>query len=410
MRVALVHDWLTGMRGGEKCLDALCELFPSADLFTLIHARGSVSPTIEERRITTSALQHLPGIRRWYRFCLPAMPAAIESLDLGRYDLVVSTSHCVAKGAVTRPEALHICYVHTPMRYAWDLWPEYLAGRSAAFRLAAAPLLNYLRMWDVTSANRVDRFLANSTFVAQRIRKYYGRASTVLHPPVDTGFFRPDGERREHYLIVAAMVPYKGVELALRAFDGFDRRLVVVGEGHLRSRLVRHAGNNVEFAGRVSDETLRRLYADCRALILPGPEDFGIAPVEAQASGRPVIALGRAGVLDSVHPLNRAPSFISGTAGEHGHARSPAPTGVFFSEPTVEALRAAVVYFERNEQEFEPEALRANALRFDRKIFLERMRSLVEETLADRGQDAVWRAGETPRRMATVTAMWKRRR
>lgn len=381
MKIALIHDWLTGMRGGEKCLEALCEVYPEADIFTLIHVPGSVSPTIEEHRITPTALQRLPGVFRWYRFCLPAMPTAIETFDLSAYDLVISSSHCVAKGALTRPETLHLCYVHTPMRYAWDLWPQYFSNRRPAYRLMIAPLLNYLRTWDAVSANRVDRFVANSRFVARRIRKYYGRDSTLVHPPVDTRFFEPLGDRREFYLMVAAMVPYKGVDLAVEAFNELGRPLKIVGDGYLRKRLTAKAGPNVEFTGRISDEELRRCYQNCRAVIQPGAEDFGIVPLEAQSSGRPVIALGRAGALDTVHPLNRRESFLAApSAGD----RVPAPTGVFFYEYNAQALRAAVRYFEENERVFRPELLRANALRFDREIFKQKMQSLVARSLAER--------------------------
>ena len=189
MKVALVHDWLTGMRGGEKCLEALCHLYPEADLFTLVHVPGSVSGRIEDRRIVTSVLQRFPGSARWYRFMLPLMPMAIEALDLNPYDLVISSSHCVAKGILPRPDALHVAYVHTPMRYAWDLWTQYFPRSGPAYRLLLSPMLNYLRNWDVVSAARVDRFVANSGFVARRIEKYYRREATVVHPPVDTGFF-----------------------------------------------------------------------------------------------------------------------------------------------------------------------------------------------------------------------------
>jgi glycosyltransferase involved in cell wall biosynthesis len=267
------------------------------------------------------------------------------------------------------------------MRYAWDLWPQYFSNRRPAYRLMIAPLLNYLRTWDAVSANRVDRFVANSRFVARRIKKYYGRDSTLVHPPVDTRFFEPRGDRREFYLMVAAMVPYKGVDLAVEAFNELGRPLKIVGDGYLRKRLTALAGPNVEFTGRISDEELRRCYQSCRAVIQPGAEDFGIVPLEAQSAGRPVIALGRAGALDTVQPLNRRESFLAApSAGE----RQPAPTGVFFYEYTAQALQSAVRYFEKNEQVFRPELLRENALRFDRDLFKQKMRSLVAESLAER--------------------------
>ena len=210
MKVALIHDWLTGMRGGEKVLEALCELFPEADLFTLLHAPGTVSPTIENRRIVTSMLQHWPNVTRWYRYYLPMMPTAIESLDLSTYDLVLSSSHCVAKGVITRPDTLHVCYSHTPMRYAWDQSARYFPADRWVNRTLTPHLLGYLRTWDVTSSSRVDRFVANSRFVARRIERYYRRTATVVHPPVDTEFFGPAAAGGgDYYLIVSALVPYK---------------------------------------------------------------------------------------------------------------------------------------------------------------------------------------------------------
>jgi len=383
MKVALVHDWLTGRRGGEKCLEALCELYPDADLFTLVHVPGSVSEIVENRRVITSPLQRFPGVKRWYRFYLPLMPSAIESLDLGKYDLVISTSHCVAKGVLTRPEALHICYMHTPMRYAWDLWTQYFRNDRTIYRLMLAPLLNYLRTWDATSASRVDRFVANSRFVARRIEKYYRRGSTVVHPPVDTDFFTIGGDSRDYYLIVAALVPYKGIDLAIETFNALDRPLKIVGDGHLRRRLAANAGPNITFMGRLSDDDLRECYRNCRAVIQAGAEDFGIVPLEAQATGRPVIALGRAGALDTVHPLNRHPSFITDSVGGDG---TPDPTGVFFYDFTSDELAAAIRYFEENEHVFEPEKLRQNALGFHRENYKRRMRELIEETLESRDE------------------------
>jgi len=385
MKIALVHDWLTGMRGGEKCLEALCEIYPEADLFTLVHVPGSTSPTIENRQIVTSALQKIPGIKRWYRFFLPLMPTAIEALDLSAYDLVISSSHCVAKGALTRPEALHISYMHTPMRYVWDQWPAYFGSGNSAYRLFVAPLLNYMRTWDVASSARVDRYVANSSFVARRIRKYYRRRSTVIHPPVDTDFFDIDGPHGDYYLMVAAMVPYKGVDLAIEAFNAMQKPLMIVGDGHMRRKLMARAGRTIEFTGRISDEELRKCYAGCRAVVLPGAEDFGIVPLEAQACGRPVIALGRAGVLDTVHPLNRRPSFLSGGPRPGGTA----PTGVFFYAYRSEALQSAVQYFEENEHVFEPEKLREHARRFNREIFKDKMRQLVDATIAAR-EEGSW--------------------
>ncbi len=371
-KVALVHDWLTGMRGGEKCLEALCELFPAADVFTLVHRPGSVSRTIESHRIVTSSLQSLPRASEWYRAYLPLMPMAIESFDLIAYDLVISSSHCVAKGAITRPDAAHLCYVHTPMRYLWDLWPRYFARRGLLHHLVRAPLLTWLRAWDASSAARVDRFLANSAFVARRIRKYYRRESDVVHPPVETGFFRSNGPPGDDYLLVSALVPSKGIELALEAFGRLGRRLRIVGRGPLERELRRIAGPTVEFLGWLEPEDLRSAYESSAALVHPALEDFGIAPLEANSCGRPVIALGQGGSLETVVPL----LYGDPPSGERY------ATGVLFDQPTSAALEGAVRRFESHREAFDPSRLREHALRFDREVFQRRIRAIATEALA----------------------------
>lgn len=302
-RVVLVHDWLTGMRGGEKVLESLCRLYPDADLLTLVHVKGSVSPTIEHRRVRTSLVQRLPAPSRWYRHYLPLFPAAIEQFDLDEVDLIISTSHCAAKAVVPTGRAVHLCYSHSPMRYAWDQFPAYFGeerlgalGNEAARRVVA-----WLARWDRDTAPRVHRFLANSAHVAGRIRRYYNRRAAVLHPPVDTRFFTPgSGAPGDYVLVVSALVPYKRIDIAIRATAKLGVPLKIVGTGpdadHLRSL----SGPQVEFLGRVDDETLRDLYRGARALLLPGEEDFGIAPVESMACGRPVVALGRGGPCETI--------------------------------------------------------------------------------------------------------------
>lgn len=374
MKVALVHDWLTGMRGGEKCLAAFCRLFPDADLYTLVHKRGSVAPLIEDRRIVTSWLQRCPGVSRYYRYLLPLMPMAVEGLNLDGYDLVLSSSHCVAKSVLTPPEALHISYVHTPMRYAWDQWPHYFPTRGLRARLLYGPVLGYLRSWDAASATRVDRYVANSHFVAERIRKYYRREATVVHPPVDADYFDVEGHDGGYYLVVSALVPYKGVDLAVEAANRLEVPLKVVGEGPLWKRLRALAGETVELTGWLDDEALRDCYAGCRALILPAVEDFGIVPLEAAAAGRPSIVLGRGGSLDTVVPLNDPA----------GPGLDRPPTGVYFEERSVDALVAAMRFFEAHEAAFDRDALRRHARRFDRPVFEARMRALIDETLERR--------------------------
>lgn len=354
------------MRGGEKCLEALCELFPESDLFTIVHNPGSVSSVIENRRIFTSFIQRLPASTRKYRSYLPLMPMAIEALDFRAYDLVISSSHCVAKGAIARPDALHISYVHTPMRYVWDMWPQYV--RRPSLRFLLSPVMTYLRAWDASSSARVDHFVANSRFVAHRIRKYYRRTAMVIHPPVDTEFFSVEGTVDDGYLVVSSMVPYKRVDLAIRAFNELGRPLKIVGDGPLKKKLMAIAGPNIEFTGWLTDEELRACYASCRALVFPTVEDFGIVPLEANAAGRPVIALGKGGALDTMVPLNSSPG-------------SSSATGVFFYEQSTEALQSAVLYFEENEEAFHPELLRRHARGFDRSIFKKRIRTFIQEAL-----------------------------
>jgi len=305
-RVAIVHDWLTGMRGGEKVLEAICELYTGADLFTLVRMKGKVSATIEQRPVTTSFVQRLPRPGRMYRHYLPLYPAAVEMFDLDGYDLVISSSHCAVKSVITRGDARHVCYCHSPMRYAWDQFSAYFGpdqvGRwpSRALR----PVLAALARWDASTAGRVDAYLANSRYVAGRIRRYYNRGSTVVYPPVDTEFFRPDPGRAHSgsgALVVSALVPYKRLDLAISASRLAGVRLRIVGQGPEEARL-RHlaADADVEFLGWRSDEEVRDLYRSAAVVLLPGVEDFGIVPVEAQACGTPVVALAEGGVCETV--------------------------------------------------------------------------------------------------------------
>jgi glycosyltransferase involved in cell wall biosynthesis len=307
-RVALVHDWLTGMRGGEKVLELIGSLFPEAPIYTLFHFAGSVSPAIESHPIHTSFLQRAPGIRTHYRRYLPLFPVAIEELDLTRYDLVISSSHCVAKGVIPSPDAFHLCYCHTPMRYAWDQEHAYFPRRSGAGALVRSLALSALRTWDAASANRVNLFLANSAFVGRRIRSYYGREAEVLHPPVDVEYFTPangkkapkEAKEEDYCLMVSALAPYKRVELAIAACDRLGMELRIVGEGPERERLEELAGPRTRFLGRVEPRRLRELYRGARLFLQPGIEDFGIASVEALACGTPVVAVDKGGILDIV--------------------------------------------------------------------------------------------------------------
>lgn len=368
VQIALVHDWLNGMRGGEKCLEQVCELFPSADVFTLLHEPGRVSRTIESHPIRTSFLQRFPGRRRYYRHFLPLFPTAIERLDLRGYDLVVSLSHCVAKGARVADGTPHLCYCFTPMRYAWDLEGEYFSRErsSPPVRWAAARVLPYLRRWDVASAARVSRFVAISEHVRERIRRIYGRDAGRIYPPVDTDAFRPDATppaREDFYLMVTALAPYKGVDVAIEAFRGSGRRLVVIGSGQEEHRLRAMAGPEVTFLGWVGGERLREAYARCRAFLHPADEDFGIAPVEAQSMGAPVIGYARGGLLETVRGLDR-PGVSE-------------PTGVLFESLTADALRDALDRFEPARGDFAPAAIRRHAERFSKHVFRDEFSALV---------------------------------
>jgi glycosyltransferase involved in cell wall biosynthesis len=349
VRVALVHDWLTGMRGGEKVLEAFCERFPDAPVYTIVHRPGSVSRAIESHPIHTSFVQRLPlGVRSYQRY-LPFLPAAIERFDLRGYDLVLSTSHCVAKGARVHPGSLHLCYCHTPMRYVWAAYEEYFGDdRLPAPASWLMPLVaTYLRTWDVASCTRVDSFGANSAHVAARIRRWYGREARVIHPWVDTELFRAPARAGGQYdLILSALVPYKRIDVALQAYQGRNEELIVAGSGVERDRLIRSAPGNVRFLGWLGPDETVRLVQGCRALIFPGEEDFGIVPVEAMACGKPVVALRRGGALETV---------VEGT------------TGVFFDEITPRAIRDAIDRVAATS--WEPAAIRQHALRFGRERF-----------------------------------------
>jgi glycosyltransferase involved in cell wall biosynthesis len=303
-RVAIVHDWLTGMRGGERVLEALCRLFPAAAVHTLVHVPGAVSPAIASHRIRTPpGLAWLPNRARWYRHYLPLYPAAVECFDLDDADVVISTSHCAAKSVVRTGAARHLCYCHSPMRYVWDQYDHYFGpGRLSPARSALLrPLLAWLARWDRLTAPRVDRFLANSQYVAGRIARYYNRQAAVVYPPVDTAFYTP-GSRPSgsYFLVVSALVPYKRVDVAIDAANRLNVPLKIIGIGPDEARLRARAGTNVEFAGTVDAPTLREAYRGAQALVLPAEEDFGISPVEAMACGRPVIALSRGGATETV--------------------------------------------------------------------------------------------------------------
>ncbi|HEY7475002.1 MAG TPA: glycosyltransferase [Vicinamibacterales bacterium] len=350
------------MRGGEKVLESLCRLFPGAPILTLVHTRGSVSPLIEGHRIRTSFVQRLPRPARFYRHYLPLFPAAIELFDLDDADLVISTSHCAAKSVVSTGRAIHICYCHTPMRYAWDHFDNYFGPErvGALTHAGLRRVMAWLARWDRDTAHRVHRFVANSSFVAGRIERYYNRQASVLHPPVDTAFYTPSGDAPEAYfLVVSALVPYKRVDVAVRAAARLGVPLKIVGTGPELDRLKALAGPGVEFLGALDEQALRDVYRRARAVVLPGEEDFGIVPVEAHACGRPVVALGRGGVCETV---------------------VPDVTGILVDRETPEAFAEAMS--EAGRRTFDLSAIRARAEIFGRERFETEFAALVAETRA----------------------------
>lgn len=357
MKVAIVHYWLVGMRGGEAVLEELCKLFPQADLFTHVADPARLSLTLRRHKITETFIARLPFARRAYPMYLPLMPRALERLDLTGYDLVISSEAGPAKGVIVAPDATHICYCHSPMRYIWDQMPVYAESARLLSRIALRHFAHGLRVWDTTSAARVDHFIANSRFTAQRIAKAYRRDATVIHPPVAP--CTPVQKRADAgYLWLGELVSYKRPDLAVQAFNASGRPLTIVGDGPERRRLQAMAGSNITFRGRVDDRQKAQALADCRALVFPGVEDFGIVPVEAAAAGKPVVAFGRGGARDTV---------LDGT------------TGVLFHEPSAVALNHAIDRLEQGP--FPAQRLKTHAERFAPDMFRHRFMDLVHRAM-----------------------------
>lgn len=365
-QVAIVHEWLGPYGGSEQVVVAMLEAFPDADLYALVHAPEKLRGTpLEKTPVETSFLQSLPGAVQRYRLYLALMPLAVEQFDLRSYDLILSSNHAVAKGVLTRADQLHVSYTHTPMRYVWDFYLDYLERGDmdrGVKTLLARPVLHYMRLWDVAAANRVDAYLANSHYVARRVNKLYRRPARVLYPPVEIGRYRADLPREDFYVSVSRLVPYKGVELIVEAFTQMKKPLVIIGDGPELDRVRRIAGPNVKLLGRQPEEVVTDHLQRARAFVFAAEEDFGIAPVEAQAAGCPVIAYGKGGVRETVipHPTPRA-------------------TGLFFDHPSPEALGAAVERFEALESELNREDCRRNAERFTRERFVREFESTVSE-------------------------------
>ena len=356
MKVALVHDYLNQYGGAERVLEAFCQIFPKAPIYTLFYDEKGTGFAFKNRRVKTSFLQKAPWIKSHHRSFLMIMPLAIEQFDFSGYDLVLSDSASYAKGVITSPETLHICYCHTPTRYAWDDSHKYIDefGYSSPIKRIIPFFMNYIRFWDEQAASRADKFIANSSFVAKRIKKYYHREAEVIHPPIRTDIFYLAQNPQKYFLMVGRLLTYKRFDLAIKAFNHLGWPLKIVGDGPDRARLKKMAGRNIEFIGLVPDNKLRDYYAYCQALIFPQEEDFGIVPVEAMASGRPVIAYQGGGVLEIVQP---------------------GITGLFFKKQTVKHIVNALKKF--NSDNFNPEIIRARAMKFDQKQFKEKIKKYI---------------------------------
>ena len=357
MKVALVHDWLIHMRGGEKVLESLAELFPDATIYTLFSNRNQLSPSLKQMKIKNSFLHYLPKIQRFYMWLLPILPFVIRTLQIKTADLVISSSHCVAKGVKIPSGAVHICYCHTPMRYLWGFEGVYFENFPRWFLKIMEPVFSGLRNWDRQNSEHVQYFICNSENVRVRIKKIYGRDAIVIYPPVNTDFFKPAGStNRIYYLVVSALTPYKRVDIVIEAFNRWDRQILIAGDGpNLEEWRNKAESQNIRFLGKVTDEKLRDLYSNAKALIFPQEEDFGIVPLEAQACGTPVIAFARGGALETVKD------------------------GVFFHKQTPQALREAIEKFES--MTFDSQKLREQILQFDKKLFKHKIRQTIQNVV-----------------------------
>lgn len=378
MKTAIVHDWLVTYAGAERALEQILSLYPDADLYSLVDflppgQRGFIL----NKGVKTSFIQSLPFARKKYRNYLPLMPLAIEQFDLSSYDLIISSSHAVAKGVLTHSRQLHVCYCYTPMRYAWDLHHQYLqeSGLNRGLKgMVARMVLHYIRMWDYTTVNRVDHFVAISNYIAKRIKKLYDREATVIYPPVDVEDFVLHAGKDDYYLTASRMVPYKKVDLIVEAFSSMpDKKLVVIGDGPDLQKIKTKAGKNVELLGYQPIPVVKDYMQKARAFVYAAEEDFGIVTVESQACGTPVIAFGKGGTLETVISL-RSSDIRRQEPGEQ-------PTGVYFSEQTVAALKNAIHLFEKNMDHFNAQSIRDNAVRFSTGKFRQEFSGYIEQAM-----------------------------
>ncbi|MDR2596542.1 MAG: glycosyltransferase [Treponema sp.] len=361
MKIAIVHYWLVNMRGGEKVLEVLLEMFPDADIYTHVYNRKAVSPLINSHLVITSSINRLPFAKKLYQLYMPLMPNALMDFNLQKYDLVISSEAGPAKGVVANPGAYHLCYCHSPMRDLWDMYHEYFKETNALVRFFMKRMIPRLRLWDISSANLVDHFAANSSYVAKRIRRYYNREATVIYPPVDVeNFLSIERVPKDFYLFFGQITGYKRADIAIEACVKSGRKLVVAGAGAVKKLIRKYQRTGlVSFKGKISEGEMQELYASAKALLFPGIEDFGIIPVEAQAAGCPVIAFREGGALDTVKENE---------------------TGLFFDEQTPESLIAAMDFFERNEVTFNRrEVFTEHVRQFSKTAFIDRMRRVLEE-------------------------------
>ncbi len=363
-KIALVHYWLVGMRGGEKVVESLCRLFPHIDIYTLIYNKDKVSDLVSSKKIYTSFIQKMPFAKKKHQLYLPFMPVAVEQFDLSGYDIVISSESGVAKGVLTKPETCHICYCHSPMRYLWNMYFDYLNNEKIGClkKNFIRWYFNYLRVWDLASSFRVDYFICNSNNVRKRILKYYNRDSAVIYPPVSVDGFKFSEKKEDFYLVISQLVSYKRIDIAVDAFNISGKNLIIIGDGPERKKLVKKAGKNIKFLGWQENEVLKEHYSNARAFIFPGEEDFGITPVEAQASGTPVIGYGKGGLLETV---------IDGV------------TGLFFEKQDALSLVEAVERFEKIEHSLDRLKIRENSKKFDVSIFENDIKDFIIEKYND---------------------------
>lgn len=366
-KVALVHDWLTNMGGAERVVINFKEIFKDAPIYTTLYNSENLDKELQNIDVKTSFLQNIKGAKKKHQKYFPLMPMAFESFDLNDYDIVLSSSSSCSKGVVTNPETMHVCYCHSPMRYGWEFYYEYTKDMKGLKKKLIKYFMNYMRVWDVTSANRVDYFIANSENVAKRIWKHYRRESVVIHPPVRCKLFNISDVDEDYFLVLSRLVEYKRIDLAVKTFNELGLPLVIIGDGPERERLESMSNNNIKFLGRQSDEVIKEYYSKCRAFIFPGEEDFGITPLEAQASGRPVIAFGKGGALETV---------VEGK------------TGVFFKEQRVESLINAIKEFEKID--FDKEFIRAHSEKFDEEIFKNKILNFIKEKSIEFKNNKKW--------------------